>query len=215
MQSLLTYVFVLFWTVLASGQTVHTVYDFTINVVEMRESHSFDRGMDKSERLAVYGWSADGTRLWVRDGSGNGLDYLGSLTLSTEGGETRLETAAVVGGVIRVGSDGRQAAERHVTDHLGSVRVVVDGAGDALERNDYYPFGARYGEEGWPESANRFKFNGKEEQETGNLGFLDYGARMYDPAVGRWWSVDTGRGCTTLRWEGGGAWIRRRGSFAL
>ena len=43
MQSLLTYVFVLFWTVLASGQTVHTVYDFTINVVEMRESHGFDR----------------------------------------------------------------------------------------------------------------------------------------------------------------------------
>ena len=194
MQSLLTYVFVLFWTVLASGQTVHTVYDFTINVVEMRESHGFDRGMDKSERLAVYGWSADGARLWVRDGSGDGLDYLGSLTLSTEGGETRLETAAVVGGVIRVGSDGRQTAECHVTDHLGSVRVVVDGAGNVLERNDYYPFGARYGEEGWPESANRFKFNGKEEQVTGDLGFLDYGARMYDPAVGRWWSVDPAAG---------------------
>ena len=194
MQSLLTYVFVLFWTVLASGQTVHTVYDFTINVVEMRESHGFDRGMDKSDTLAVYGWSADGARLWVRDGSGDGLDYLGSLTLSTEDGETRLETAAVVGGVIRVGKDGRQTAECHVTDHLGSVRVVMDGAGDALERNDYYPFGARYGEEGWPESANRFKFNGKEEQETGDLGFLDYGARMYDPAVGRWWSVDPAAG---------------------
>ena len=194
MQSLLTYVFVLFWTVLASGQTVHTVYDFTINVVEMRESHSFDRGMDKSERLAVYGWSTDGARLWVRDGSGDGLDYLGPLTLSTEGGETRLETAAVVGGVIRVGADGRQTAERHVTDHLGSVRVVVDGEGGALERNDYYPFGARFGDEGWPESENRHKFNGKEEQEIGNLGFLDYGARMYDPAVGRWWSVDPAAG---------------------
>ena len=163
---------------------------FGYNVLDLLETAVAGEG----DTLAVYGWSADGARLWTRDGSGDGLDYLGSLTLSTEDGETRLETAAIGGGVIRVGKDGRQTAEYHVTDHLGSVRVVVDGAGDALERNDYYPFGARYGEEGWPESGNRFKFNGKEEQVTGNLGFLDYGARMYDPAVGRWWSVDPAAG---------------------
>ncbi|MBO5919304.1 MAG: RHS repeat-associated core domain-containing protein, partial [Bacteroidales bacterium] len=33
-------------------------------------------------------------------------------------------------------------------------------------------------------------FNGKELQTIGNLGLLDYGARMYDPAIGRWTAQD-------------------------
>ena len=40
------------------------------------------------------------------------------------------------------------------------------------------------------QTTNRFKFNGKEEQTTGNLGLLDYGARMYDANIGRWMVQD-------------------------
>ncbi|MBE6226678.1 MAG: RHS repeat-associated core domain-containing protein, partial [Bacteroidales bacterium] len=39
-------------------------------------------------------------------------------------------------------------------------------------------------------TTNRFKFNGKEEQTTGNLNYLDYGARMYDSNIGRWMVQD-------------------------
>ena len=78
-----------------------------------------------------------------------------------------------------------------LTDHLGSVRVIVDGNGEVLERNDYYPFGARQARSDYPQlAANRFKYNGKEEQVTGNWEWLDYGARMYDSGLGRWFSVD-------------------------
>ena len=78
-----------------------------------------------------------------------------------------------------------------LTDHLGSVRVIVDGNGEVLERNDYYPFGARQARSDYPQlAANRFKYNGKEEQVTGDLEWLDYGARMYDSGLGRWFGVD-------------------------
>ncbi len=33
-----------------------------------------------------------------------------------------------------------------LTDHLGSLRVIVDGTGKVLERNDYYPFEGETGE---------------------------------------------------------------------
>ena len=59
-----------------------------------------------------------------------------------------------------------------LTDHLGSVRVIVDENGGVLERNDYYPFGARYMRSDYPQlAANRFKYIGKELQVTGNLIF--------------------------------------------
>lgn len=72
----------------------------------------------------------------------------------------------------------------HVTDHLGSVRTVIDGqSGQVVERNDYYPFGGRWEDSGsLMMSANRYRYNGKEEQ-SGEFGVhtIDYGARHYTP----------------------------------
>jgi RHS repeat-associated protein len=39
-------------------------------------------------------------------------------------------------------------------------------------------------------SNNRFRYNGNEEQQIGGLDVLDYGARMYDPAIGRFHTQD-------------------------
>ena len=66
----------------------------------------------------------------------------------------------------------------------------MDGAGTVKERNDYYPFGARHVRSDYAQSMNRWKYNGKELQTTGDLGYLDYGARMYDAGLGRWFSID-------------------------
>ena len=37
---------------------------------------------------------------------------------------------------------------------------------------------------------NKFKYNGKELQDDLSLNWYDYGARMYDPAIGRFSCID-------------------------
>ena len=127
------------------------------------------------------------------DASGNGFYYLGSLTYVKNSAGIQLEGAITSSGRVLVGTGSRTGNDIRyfLTDHLGSVRSIVDQTGTVKERNDYYPFGTRYSQSGGNvDPTNRLKYNGKEDQTTGNLGFLDYGARMYDAELGRWFSVD-------------------------
>ncbi|MEE1944593.1 DUF6443 domain-containing protein [Pedobacter sp. KR3-3] len=79
----------------------------------------------------------------------------------------------------------------HLTDNLGNVRYVFDiygGAVRRLQEDDYYPFGLRK-PAGSPVSLdNKYLYNGKELQTE--LEQYDYGARFYDPMIGRWNVVD-------------------------
>jgi len=52
------------------------------------------------------------------------------------------ESVAFGGGRIRK-SGSTYAVDYHITDHLGSVRAIVNASGTVVEQNDYYPFGAR------------------------------------------------------------------------
>ncbi|EJL64495.1 RHS repeat-associated core domain-containing protein [Flavobacterium sp. CF136] len=87
-------------------------------------------------------------------------------------------------------------------DHLGNVRLSYkdsDGNGsiaaaEILEQNDYYPFGLKHTGYGpviqSTNPALKYKYNGKELQDELGLNFYDYGARNYDPALGRWMNMD-------------------------
>jgi len=60
-----------------------------------------------------------------------------------------------------------------------------------VQKDDYYPFGMTI-----PESVetagyeNKNLYNSKELMDEHNLNVYDYGARNYDPQLGRWWQVD-------------------------
>jgi RHS repeat-associated protein len=85
----------------------------------------------------------------------------------------------------------------HLKDHLGNVRAVVSpGTNNTTvvnQTNEYYPFGMAYTKTGGSLldaiKPNKYKFNGKEEQEMPGK-WLDYGARFLDVQLGRWHSID-------------------------
>ena len=60
-----------------------------------------------------------------------------------------------------------------------------------VQSDDYYPFGLTFNSYKRENSVpNMYQYNGKEKQVELDLGWLDYGARMYQPELGRWSAVD-------------------------
>ncbi|QKJ31795.1 peptidoglycan DD-metalloendopeptidase family protein [Mucilaginibacter mali] len=81
--------------------------------------------------------------------------------------------------------------EYTLTDHLGNSRVSFDsshGGTAPTQVNDYYPFGLVASQPTTTSPPNKYLYNNKELQD--GLNQYDYGARFYDPVIGRWTSVD-------------------------
>lgn len=77
-----------------------------------------------------------------------------------------------------------------LTDHLGSVSVVLSNTGTILEQQRYLPFG---GARAMPPYASvistDFTYTGQ--RNLPNTGLMDYKARFYSPALGRFIQSDT------------------------
>ena len=139
----------------------------------------------------LYSYLPDGTKLSSVDQTGNGLYYVGSLVYT--GGRTtaRLESAGFGDGRFRATtSSGRCLPEYYLTDHLGSIRALCDHTGELIALRDYYAFGMEWERSNAPATTDRYYYNGKEKQEIGNTGLLDYGARFYNPDIARWTTID-------------------------
>ena len=149
--------------------------------------------------LANYSYLSDGTKRSAVGDDGRGFVYLGSLVYRISGDSLSLESCSSPGG--RLVAQGPEASTflpyYFLTDHLGSVRVVVAESHDGdqvlrttLERNDYYPFGSRWEDPESLLSDNRYRYNGKEEQAFVGLPYIDYGARQLLASFHIWLTQD-------------------------
>ncbi|MDP3912713.1 MAG: RHS repeat-associated core domain-containing protein, partial [Bacteroidota bacterium] len=126
-------------------------------------------------------------------------DYLGQFVHEyTLGGTSSLKYIITSEG--RLKNKGTNAAsvwewEYNLTDHLGNVRVVfrpgTSNTAEVMEYNNYFPFGMKMTPYLCQTTTdNKYLYNGKELQTDFGLNWYDYGARFYDPSLGRWYSVD-------------------------
>jgi RHS repeat-associated protein len=75
--------------------------------------------------------------------------------------------------------------------YFDDLKVTVNES-KVIQTDDYYPFGLQHagGFNRATAKDNKFLYGGKELQDELDLGWLDYGWRMYQPEIGRWNGMD-------------------------
>ncbi|QHC86413.1 hypothetical protein AS589_17305 [Empedobacter brevis] len=132
--------------------------------------------------------------------SGESTYYMNGFQYSQEAGkgsQSVLQFFPTAEGYVNVTDGTAFNYVYNYTDHLGNVRLSYqkesNGSLKVLEENNYYPFGLKHSGYNNTNLANanyKYKYNGKELQDEFNINLYDYGARNYDPTIGRWFNVD-------------------------
>ena len=150
----------------------------TYNVLNLPNMVTFSDGS-----TIAYTYGADGTKLKTVHKTGSTTtttDYCGNVVY--ENGVQKLLLTDE--GYVTL-SDNKY--HYYLKDHQGNNRVVINQSGTVEETNHYYPFGGVFASAG---NVQPYKYNGKEYDGKKGLNWYDYGARMYDAALGRFMTVD-------------------------
>lgn len=153
-------------------------------------------------RKINYTYDANGAKLRkiVTNGTNiTTIDYVDGFQYKKEGSSTptELQFFPTAEGYVNVTNNNAFNYIYNYTDHLGNVRLSyqkeTNGALTILEENNYYPFGLKHSGYDGGKLGNQnynYKYNGKELQKDLDINLYDYGARNYDPAIGRWFNID-------------------------
>ena len=77
----------------------------------------------------------------------------------------------------------------YLKDHQGNNRVVANESGGIEQVNHYYPFGGLFGESSGGD-VQKYKYGGKELERMHGVDLYDFSARMQDPVLGRFNTMD-------------------------
>jgi RHS repeat-associated protein len=178
---------------LATSNGVTYNYDANGNLIETRDS--------SNRVVTAITWNAEnmpinvvqsgvtiyqkfflGESLWKKVEPGVTTYYLPSMRL--ENGLFR----KFFGGFAERSPDG--TLKFYHNDHLGSASLVTDfvnNVAHVVSSQAYMPYGEDRPGSVSGNFTSKYQFNFKEKEPTG---FYDYGARLYNPATGRWLSAD-------------------------
>ena len=139
--------------------------------------------------LSIYGTKLREIR--TVSGATTTLDWCGDVVLEQVGSGTKIakRLRTEEGYVDLTVGTGATAQRYFVRDHLGSVRAVVNVSGTSLETDDYSPLGGPL-PTGTSTTLQPEKYQGKEWNPSASFNVYDFGARLYDPTLGRWLSQD-------------------------
>ena len=158
------------------------IAQITYNVLNLPTEASVD-----AQNRFTFTYTATGEKLRMVEQTATStktLLYDGPLTFDG----TLLQSISTPEG--RINSNGYSAyvQEYTLTDSQGNVRVTfdrgTDGTARVKETRHYYPSGLVFSSY-QTGAVNKFGFGGKEEYGS-PLGWLNFHARMYDPAIARW-----------------------------
>ncbi|WP_140418673.1 RHS repeat domain-containing protein, partial [Pedobacter sp. AJM] len=158
-------------------------YHFDYNVLNL--PHEV-RAANNIDLVTGYTYDAAGNKLKKSTSAGT-INYIDGIQYKPDKSIDFIQTEE---GLARNNGSGNYSYEYHLSDHLGNVRTTfyknpITNQLEVLQRDDYYAFGLRKNTQF---GNNKYLYNGKELQEE--LGQYDYGARFYDPVIGRWNVVD-------------------------
>ncbi|HEU4609518.1 MAG TPA: RHS repeat-associated core domain-containing protein, partial [Chitinophagaceae bacterium] len=181
--------------------------------------YSYDAAGNRVVKEVSGAPGGDSREFYIRDAQGNTLALYRDRTTYLDWSEQHLygssrlgiwhydkavpaAPAAVLQDSLSIGSTAYE-----LTNHLGNVLSSISDkkigvssnsstvdyyAAEVLSQNDYYPFGMTMPGRSYNNGNYRYGFNGKEKLDeikgVGNS--LDFGARIQDPRLGRWLSVD-------------------------
>ncbi len=148
---------------------------FTYNLLNLPQT------VTATDLSLSYTYDAAGNKL-RKVSNGNPTDYIDGIQYKADGTIDFVQTEE--GKANRNGTS--YTYEYILTDHLGNNRVTFDQTSGKVGEDDYYPFGLNVHRA--QNAGNKYLYNKKELQEE--LNQYDYGARFYDPVIGRWGSVD-------------------------
>ncbi|WP_108802598.1 DUF6443 domain-containing protein [Aquimarina sp. Aq107] len=171
----------------------HKKFSITYNYLNLPSKVTFDNG-----EIIDITYNSTGAKLSKTYTSGANTtktEYLGGFQYTN----SQLQFFGQAEGfVYKVGNSYKYAYV--YADHLGNNRLSYTDANnngnietnEIISNTDYYPFGLTHSGELQASIASEYnyKFQGKEIQQEGGLDHYDFGSRMYDASLGRWFAVD-------------------------
>jgi RHS repeat-associated protein len=167
------------------------------NAMNLPTSISWDANPNKRIELL---YSAAGSKLRMTTYNTSGIitdqrNYIGGFEYKAASNPPLQQFAMSEGRVVPGSAAGSFDYEYFLKDHLGNVRVTfmkgTDNLASKIQDNFYYPFGLRINNGIEAGIGNKYLYNGKEiVGDDLGLSWYDYGARWYDPQLGRWHVLD-------------------------